>query len=77
VPWEAATLGAAVAVVIAWFATLAAWAYFASGLATTVYGPAASMFVALLWLLIVGIGAVAGAETSFVWQRLERGRPRD
>jgi membrane protein len=76
VPWGAATMGAAVAVVTASLGTLVAWVYFTSGWATTLYGPAASMFVALLWLLIVGIGAVAGAETSFVWQRLERGHSR-
>jgi uncharacterized BrkB/YihY/UPF0761 family membrane protein len=76
VPWGAASLGAAVAVVTASLATLIAWVYFTSGWAAALYGPAASMFVALLWLLIVGVGAVLGAETSFVWQRLERGRAR-
>jgi uncharacterized BrkB/YihY/UPF0761 family membrane protein len=68
IPWSASMVGAAVAVVFAVAATVLASLYFSTGTAAKVYGPAASMFVALTWLLIIGNGVVMGAVSAFVWQ---------
>jgi uncharacterized BrkB/YihY/UPF0761 family membrane protein len=57
-----------VAVAFALVATVLASQYFSTGAATRVYGPAASMFVALIWLLMIGNGVVLGAVSAFVWQ---------
>jgi uncharacterized BrkB/YihY/UPF0761 family membrane protein len=76
-PWGVALRGAAIAVVVASGATLVVWGYFASGWATKVYGPAASVFVALLWLLMLGTGAVLGAEVARAWQLGGTGGGRD
>jgi uncharacterized BrkB/YihY/UPF0761 family membrane protein len=68
IPWSASWVGAAVAVAFALVATVLASKYFSTGVATRVYGPAASMFVALIWLLMIGNGVVLGAVSAFVWQ---------
>jgi uncharacterized BrkB/YihY/UPF0761 family membrane protein len=71
--WGAAMIASLVMFVVAGVATLLASFYFQSGTATKVYGPEASIFVALLWLLMLGIGLVAGAEVACVWQHARTG----
>lgn len=75
VAWSAAIAGSVVAIATAAAVTMLAWFYFNTGTATKVYGPAASMFVALIWLLMIGSGVVAGAEFACAWQA-ERGTPK-
>ena len=67
-PVSAAMIASLVMFVVAGVATLLASFYFTSGTATKVYGPEASIFVALLWLLMLGTGLVVGAEVACVWQ---------
>jgi uncharacterized BrkB/YihY/UPF0761 family membrane protein len=73
--WGAALLASVVAVGAAAIATALAAFYFQSGGASKVYGPAASIFVALLWLLVLGVGLVVGGETACVWQNMSGRTP--
>ena len=71
--WGAAMIASLVMLATAGVATLVVSFYFQSGTATKVYGPAASIFVALLWLLMLGVGLVVGAEAACVWQHARTG----
>lgn len=71
--WGAAIAASVVALGDAAIVTFLAWLYFNTGAAAKVYGPAASMFVGLVWLLMVGSGLVFGAETACVWQHSRAG----
>ena len=61
--WERATVGAAVATLVAIVATVGMSIYLATGFASSVYGAAASFFVFLMWMWFIGIGFIVGAET--------------
>jgi uncharacterized BrkB/YihY/UPF0761 family membrane protein len=58
---------------IALAATTGAAVYLGMGFAANAYGAAASFFVLLLWLWLLGVGFVVGAEVTRAWEELRSG----
>jgi membrane protein len=66
-PWRASAVGAGVATVVAIVTSAGMSIYLRTGFASSIYGAAASFFVFLMWLWLIAIGFIVGAE----WIRVQ------
>lgn len=67
-------VGAAIATAVAALTSIGITIFLGTGFASSVYGTAASFFLFLMWLWLIGIGFIVGAELVRVLRDHRRGR---